>query len=53
VVSSDFVVDVAQNWQSEFLVAGSMAALSVFLRQRGSPEAKPVDAANATTDETG
>jgi hypothetical protein len=31
-----------QNWQSEFLAVGSMAVLSVYLRQRGSPESKPV-----------
>jgi hypothetical protein len=32
-----------QNWQSEFLAVGSMAAFSVFLRQRGSPESKRLD----------
>jgi membrane protein implicated in regulation of membrane protease activity len=31
-----------QNWQSEFLAVGSMAVLSIYLRQRGSPESKPV-----------
>jgi hypothetical protein len=31
-----------QNWQSEFLAVGSFAVLAVFLRQRGSPESKPV-----------
>jgi hypothetical protein len=31
-----------QNWQSEFLAVGSMAVLSIFLRQRGSAESKPV-----------
>jgi hypothetical protein len=39
-----------QNWQSEFLAIGSMAILSVYLRQRGSPESKPVGAPH---DETG
>src|SRR5687768_2179682 len=33
-----------QNWQSEFLAVGSMIALSIFLRQRGSSESKPVGA---------
>jgi hypothetical protein len=33
-----------QNWQSEFLAVGSMAVFSVYLRQRGSPESKPVGA---------
>jgi hypothetical protein len=31
-----------QNWQSEFLAVGSMAVLSIYLRQRGSPESKKV-----------
>jgi len=33
-----------QNWQSEFLSLVAMVVLSIFLRQRGSPESKPVDA---------
>ncbi|HEX7242800.1 MAG TPA: DUF6766 family protein [Longimicrobiaceae bacterium] len=31
-----------QNWQSEFLAVRSIVGLSIFLRQRGSPESKPV-----------
>jgi membrane protein implicated in regulation of membrane protease activity len=31
-----------QNWQSEFLAVASMAIFTVFLRERGSPESKPV-----------
>ncbi len=31
-----------QNWQSEFLAVGTLVVLSIFLRQRGSPESKPV-----------
>ncbi|MEN3264581.1 DUF6766 family protein [Pseudonocardia sp.] len=42
-----------QNWQSEMLAVGSMAVLGVYLRQRGSPESKPVGAAHADTGETG
>ncbi|MGY1743972.1 DUF6766 family protein [Blastococcus sp. SYSU D00695] len=42
-----------QNWQSEMLAVGSMAVLAVFLRQRGSPESKPVGAAHADTGQTG
>jgi hypothetical protein len=42
-----------QNWQSEMLAVGSMAVLAVYLRQRGSPESKPVGAAHADTGETG
>lgn len=39
-----------QNWQSEFLALGAMVLLSIHLRQRGSPESKPVDAPH---DQTG
>lgn len=39
-----------QNWQSEFLSIVSIVGLSIFLRQKGSPESKPVDASH---DETG
>lgn len=38
-----------QNWQSEFLSVGAMVVLSVFLRQRGSPESKPVDSPHSET----
>lgn len=38
-----------QNWQSEFLAVGAMVLLSIWLRQRGSPESKPVDAPHAQT----
>jgi hypothetical protein len=47
--SSDFWDRTLQNWQSEFLAVGSMAVLSVYLRQRGSPESKPVGAAHTAT----
>ena len=33
-----------QNWQSEFMSIGALVVLSIFLRQRGSSESKPVDA---------
>jgi hypothetical protein len=42
-----------QNWQSEMLAVGSMAIFSVYLRQRGSPESKPVGAPHAVTGQTG
>ena len=42
-----------QNWQSEMLAVGSMAIFSVYLRQRGSPESKPVGVAHAETGQTG
>lgn len=38
-----------QNWQSEFLAVGMLVVLSIFLRQRGSPESKPVAAPHAET----
>ncbi|MBW9093761.1 hypothetical protein JNB62_08715 [Microbacterium jejuense] len=40
----DFWNRTLQNWQSEFLAVGCMIALSIFLRQRGSSESKPVGA---------
>jgi uncharacterized protein DUF6766 len=52
--SSDFWNRTLQNWQSEFLAVGSMAALSIYLRQRGSSESKPVGAPDEQTGtETG
>ncbi|MDN3025423.1 DUF6766 family protein [Streptomyces sp. S.PB5] len=47
--SADFWGRTLQNWQSEFLAVASMAILSVYLRQRGSPESKPVGAAHTST----
>jgi hypothetical protein len=47
--SSDFWNRTLQNWQSEFLAVGSMAVLSIYLRQRGSPESKPVGAPHTST----
>ena len=38
-----------QNWQSEFLAVASIVILSIFLRQQGSPESKPLTASNNTT----
>jgi hypothetical protein len=49
--SSDFWEATFQNWQSEFLAVGSFAVLVIYLRQRGSPESKPVGA--STRDSTG
>jgi hypothetical protein len=40
--SSTFWFESFQNWQSEFLSLADMIVLSVFLRQQGSPESKPV-----------
>ncbi len=48
--SSRFWFESFQNWQSEFLAIASMVWLAVYLRQRWSPESKPV---HAPHDETG
>jgi hypothetical protein len=47
---ADFWNRTLQNWQSEFLAVATMTAFSIYLRQRGSPESKPVGAPH---DETG
>jgi hypothetical protein len=49
----DFWSRTLQNWQSEFLAVGSMAVLSIYLRQRGSPESKPVGAPHSATSVDG
>ena len=49
VLGSDFWSRTLQNWQSEFLAVGSMAVLSIYLRQRGSPESKPVGEPHTST----
>jgi hypothetical protein len=45
----DFWERTLQNWQSEFLAVGSMAVLAIYLRQRGSPESKPVGEPHSST----
>ena len=47
--TSRFWFESFQNWQSEFLAVGALVVLSVYLRQRGSPESKPVAASHAET----
>jgi len=47
--TSRFWFESFQNWQSEFLAIGSMVVLSIWLRQRGSPESKPVDSPHSQT----
>jgi len=46
---SDFWARTLQNWQSEFLAVGSFAVLAIYLRQRGSPESKPVGESHGST----
>ena len=48
--TSRFWFESFQNWQSEYLAVFALVVLSIFLRQRGSPESKPVDHPH---DETG
>jgi hypothetical protein len=48
-LTSQFWFESLQNWQSEFMSLFAMVVLSVYLRQRGSPESKPVDAPNSHT----
>jgi hypothetical protein len=47
--AADFWQTTLQNWQSEFLAVGSMVVLSIYLRQRGSPESKPVGTPHEAT----
>jgi hypothetical protein len=47
--TSQFWFQSFQNWQSEFLAVGALVVLSIFLRQRGSPESKPVAAPHSKT----
>jgi hypothetical protein len=47
--SATFWESTLQNWQSEFLAVGSFAVLAIYLRQRGSPESKPVGARHDST----
>jgi hypothetical protein len=49
VTSAQFWFQSFQNWQSEFLAVFVLAVLGIFLRQRGSPESKPVAAPHAET----
>jgi hypothetical protein len=47
--TSRFWFESFQNWQSEFLSIAAIVVLSIFLRERGSPESKPVAAPHADT----
>ena len=48
---SRFWFESFQNWQSEFMSVAAIVLLSIWLRQRGSPESKPVDASHDSTGE--
>jgi hypothetical protein len=47
--TSQFWFQSLQNWQSEFFVVGAVALLGIRLRERGSPESKPVAAPHSQT----
>jgi hypothetical protein len=49
--TSQFWYESLQNWQSEFLAVGAIVVFTIFLRQRGSPESKPVAAPHSQTGE--
>ena len=50
IINSRFWFESFQNWQSEFLSVFAIIGLSIYLRQKGSSQSKPVDAPH---DETG
>jgi hypothetical protein len=47
--SPQFWFESFQNWQSEFLSTAVLVVLAIVLRQKGSPESKPVSAPHAQT----
>lgn len=53
IVNADFWERTLENWQSEFLAVGTMAVFTIYLRQRGSPESKPVGAPHDETASSG
>ena len=51
--SSDFWNRTLQNWQSEFLAVASIVVFSIWLRQRGSSQSKPVGEPHGSTGADG
>jgi hypothetical protein len=49
--TSQFWFESFQNWQSEFLSVGVLVLFSIWLREQGSPQSKPVAAAHSDTGE--
>jgi hypothetical protein len=47
--TAQFWFESLQNWQSEFFSIAVLVVLSIFLRQKGSPESKPVDSPHSMT----
>ena len=48
-IDPEFWYESFQNWQSEFLSMGVLVVLGIYLRERGSPESKPVAAPHTKT----
>jgi hypothetical protein len=48
--NSKFWFESFQNWESEFLSIFAIIVLSIFLREKGSPQSKPVDASNSESE---
>jgi hypothetical protein len=51
IATSQFWFESFQNWQSEFFSVGVLAVLTIWLRQQGSPQSKPVAAPTSDTAE--
>jgi hypothetical protein len=51
IIDSRFWFESFQNWQSEFLSVFAIVVLSIYFRQKGSPQSKPVDAPHSETGE--
>lgn len=49
--TSRFWFESFQNWQSEFLSIAVLVVFTIFLRQRGSPQSKPVAAPHSETED--
>ena len=49
--SGGFLSSLFENWESEFLQMGAFVLLTVWLRQRGSSESRPLDPAEEPPDE--
>jgi preprotein translocase subunit SecG len=47
--TAQFWFESLQNWQSEFFSIGILVVFTIFLRQRGSPQSKPVDTPHSVT----
>jgi hypothetical protein len=46
---SEFWFESFQNWQSEFLSTAVLIVLAIWLREKGSPESKPIAAPHGET----